>query len=150
MKESLKPGIRYEHHYVVPKNKTVNNVFPEEKEFIVMPEVFATANLVGYLEWACVIAVNPYLDWPHELTVGTHINVSHQAATPPGAHVRAVVELIAVEGRRLTFNVEAYDGMDLISKGQHQRHVIIKENFVAKVNAKAVALAALTNQPISE
>ena len=83
MKPSLKPGIRYEHHYVVSKNKTVPALYPEAEEFLAMPEVFATGFLVGLLEWACIKAINPHLDWPSELTVGTRIDVSHSAATPP-------------------------------------------------------------------
>lgn len=136
MKDTLKPGIRYTHQYVVPPSKTVPALYPESAEFLVMPEVFATGFLVGFLEWACIKAINPHLDWPHEQTVGTHIHVSHEAATPPGLEVRATVELLAVEGRKLTFSVEAHDGVDLISKGLHERHVIDKLKFDAKVLAK--------------
>ncbi len=136
MKETLKPGIRYEHKFVIPQSKTVPALYPESEEFAAMPEVFATGFLVGFLEWACIRAINPHIDWPQEQTLGTHINVSHEAATPPGLEVTATVELIAVEGRRLVFNVEAHDGVDLISRGQHERFVINKEKFVAKVGAK--------------
>lgn len=136
MKESLKPGIRYEHKFVVPSSKTVPALYPESEEFVLMPEVFATGFLVGFLEWTCIKAINPHLDWPKEQTVGTHINVTHEAATPPGLEVRATVELIAVEGRKLTFAVEAHDEVDLISKGRHERYVINKEKFDAKVGEK--------------
>lgn len=136
MKESLKPGIRYEHRFVVPSSKTVPALYPESEEFVAMPEVFATGFLVGFLEWACIKCVNPHLDWPREQTVGTHIDVSHEAATPPGLEVSATVELIAVEGRKLVFSVEAHDGVDLISKGRHERFVIDKQRFDAKVGQK--------------
>ena len=139
MKETLKPGIRYEHKFVIPQSKTVPALYPESEEFAAMPEVFATGFLVGFLEWACIRAINPHIDWPQEQTLGTHINVSHEAATPPGLEVTATVELIAVEGRRLVFNVEAHDGVDLISRGQHERFVINKEKFVARVGAKKAA-----------
>ncbi len=131
MKDTLKPGIRYEHKFVVPKSKTVPALYPESQEFIAMPEVFATGFLVGFLEWACIKAINPHLDWPKEQTVGVHINVSHDAVTPPGLEVTATVELVKVEGRKLYFSVEAHDGVDLISKGQHERFVINKEKFDA-------------------
>lgn len=101
-----------------------------------MPEVFATGFLVGFLEWSCIKAINPHLDWPREQTVGTHINVSHEAATPPGLEVTASVELIEVDGRRLVFQVEAHDGVDLISKGLHERFVIHKEKFDARLEDK--------------
>ena len=136
MKETLKAGIRYEHKFTVPHSKTVPALYPESVEFMAMPEVFATGFLVGFLEWACIKAVNPHLDWPQEQTVGTHIDVSHEAATPPGLKITATVELIAVEGKKLIFSVEAHDGIDLISKGRHERFVINKEKFDAKVLAK--------------
>jgi fluoroacetyl-CoA thioesterase len=136
VKESLKPGIRYVHRMIVPQSKTVPALYPESDEFLLMPEVFATGFMVGFLEWACIKAINPYLDWPYEQTVGTHINVSHEAATPPGLEVTASVELIAIEGRKLIFNVEAHDGVDSISKGQHERFIINKMKFDAKTEAK--------------
>ncbi len=141
MKETLKPGIRYEHRFVIPPSKTVPALYPESAEFVAMPEVFATGFLVGFLEWACIKAINPHLDWPTEQTVGTHIDVSHEAATPPGLEVTATVELIAVEGRKLVFAVEAHDGVDLISRGRHERFVIDKGKFDAKMGSKRNANA---------
>jgi len=137
MKNSLKPGIRYEHKFKLTPQKMVPALYPEAEEFVVMPEVFATGFLVGFLEWACIRAINPHIDWPKEQTVGTHIDVGHLAATPAGLEVTATVELIAVEGKKLVFTVEAHDGVDLISKGRHERFVINKEKFSAKVAAKA-------------
>jgi fluoroacetyl-CoA thioesterase len=137
MKPSLRPGITYEHKFTVPPTKTVPALYPESEEFVAMPEVFATGFLVGFLEWACIKAINPHLDWPREQSVGTHIDVSHEAATPPGLEVTARVELIAVEGRKLVFAVEAHDGVDLISRGRHERFVIDRERFDAKVGTKA-------------
>jgi fluoroacetyl-CoA thioesterase len=136
MKETLKAGIRYEHKFTVPHSKIVAALYPESEEFMVMPEVFATGFLVGFLEWACIKAIKPHLDWPQEQTVGTHIDVSHEAATPPGLEITAIVELILIEGKKLIFSVEAHDGIDLISKGRHERYVINKEKFDAKVLAK--------------
>ena len=136
MKDSLKIGLQYKHQFVVPKSKTVPALYSEANEFAAMPEVFATGFLAGFLEWACIKLVNPHLDWPHEQTVGTHINVSHEAATPAGLTVTATVALIAIEGRKLTFSVEAHDGIDLISKGKHERFIINREKFDAKVAIK--------------
>ncbi|MCU7834457.1 MAG: thioesterase family protein [gamma proteobacterium symbiont of Taylorina sp.] len=136
MKDTLKAGIKYKHKFVVPLSKTVPSLYPESEEFVVMPEVFATGFLVGFLEWSCIKAINPHLDWPNEQTVGTHIDISHEAATPPGLEVTASIELIEVEGRKLVFKVEAHDGFDLISRGRHERFVINKEKFDNKVNEK--------------
>jgi fluoroacetyl-CoA thioesterase len=136
MKETLKPGIKYQHKFVLPPTKTVPSLYPEAEEFLAMPEVFATGYMVGFLEWACIKAVIPHIDWPEEQTVGTYIDVSHEAATPPGLEVTADVELIEVDGRRLVFKVEAHDGVELISKGRHERFVINKKKFDEKVGRK--------------
>lgn len=136
MKNSLKVGIKYEHKFIIPKSKTVPNLYPESEEFKTMPEVFATGYLVGFLEWACILAIKPHLDWPAEQSVGTHINVSHEAATPVGLEVIANVELTKIEGKKLTFNVEARDSVDVISKGVHERFIINKEKFDNKVKEK--------------
>lgn len=136
MKPTLIPGIKYVHRFVLPASKMVPALYPEAEEFMAMPEVFATGFLVGFLEWACIKAVNPHLDWPHEQTLGTHIDVSHEAATPPGLEVTASVELVGIEGRRLTFSVEAHDGVDLISRGLHERCIVNKEKFDAKIGEK--------------
>ena len=137
MKETLKPGIESEFTFRIPGSKTVPALYPESAEFQAMPEVFATGYLVGFLEWACIKAVNPHLNWPQEQTVGTHIDVSHIAATPVGFDVTAKVRLIEVDGRKLVFEVEAHDGVDVISKGTHQRYVINKDKFNTKMKEKA-------------
>lgn len=137
MKETLKPGIRYEHRFVITESKTVPALYPESPEFVEMPEVFATGFMVGFLEWACIKAVKPHLDWPEEQSVGTLVDVSHVAATPPGMEVTAIVELVDVDGRRLVFSVEAHDEVDLIAKGRHERVVINKEKFDSRMIEKS-------------
>ncbi|HZW24758.1 MAG TPA: thioesterase family protein [Gallionella sp.] len=136
MKDTLKPGLRYEHKFLLPPTKTVPALYPESPEFQAMPEVFATGYMVGFLEWACIMCINPHLDWPQEQSLGTHINVSHEAATPPGLEVTATVEVTAVDGRRVTFAVSAHDGIDLIAQGTHERYVIDKARFDNKIRSK--------------
>ena len=132
----LRPGLMHEFRFKVPENKTVPYLYPESAEFQEMPKVFATGFMVGLLEWVCIKAINPYLNWPNEQTVGTHIDVSHIAATPPGFEVIARVKLVEVDGRRLLFEIEAHDGIDLISKGKHERYIINKEKFDSKMREK--------------
>lgn len=136
MKDTLQPGIELEFKIHIPESKTVPALYPESAEFQEMPKVFATGFMVGFFEWACIKAINPHLDWPSEQTVGIHINVSHIAATPAGFEVTAKVKLIEVEGRRLLFEVEAHDGVDLISKGKHERIIINKDKFDSKIKEK--------------
>ena len=136
MKASLQPGLKYRHQFVIPISKTVPSLYPESDEFIQMPEVFATGFLVGFLEWACILCINPHLDWPEEQSVGTSINVSHEAATPPGFEVSADVELVEVDGKRLLFKIAAHDGVDLISQGTHERFIINKNKFDQRLDEK--------------
>jgi fluoroacetyl-CoA thioesterase len=133
----LSPGLRHEFQYRVPTNRTVPHLYPEASVFAPMPEVFATGFLVGLLEWTCAQLLKPYLDWPNEQTVGTHISISHDAATPPGLVVNSAVELTVVDGRRLEFDVEAHDDVDLIARGTHRRFIINTERFVKKTAEKA-------------
>ncbi|MBI5506961.1 MAG: thioesterase family protein [Deltaproteobacteria bacterium] len=141
MQPSLVPGIEHSFTFRVSESKTVAALYPESPEFQVMPEVFATGFLVGFFEWACIRAINPHLDWPAEQSVGTHINMSHMAATPPGMDVTARVRLTEVEGRRLVFELEASDGVDVIGKGTHERFVINAAKFVERTKQKAAKAA---------
>jgi fluoroacetyl-CoA thioesterase len=136
MSPDLKPGIRYRFVYTVPETKTVPHLYPEFVEFREMPEVFATGFMVGLIEGACQLAIKPYLDWPREQSLGTHVDFSHLAATPPGLTVTVDCEVIAVEGRRVTFRATAHDGHDVISQGTHKRVVIDVARFVGRVSRK--------------
>ena len=137
MKDTLKAGLTHQVRFRIPATKTVPHLYPEADAFQQMPEVLATGYLVGLLEWACIETINPHLDWPREQSLGTHISVSHLAATPPGLTVTVDVRLDAVEGRKLVFSVSAHDGVDRIADGNHQRVVIDAARFVGKVAEKS-------------
>src|SRR5437763_1546310 len=83
----------------------------------------ATGYLVALVEWACIELIKPHLDWPREQSLGTHVDLSHTAATPPGFTVEVRTRLESVEGRKLVFAVSASDGVDAITEGRHERHV---------------------------
>lgn len=136
MKDSLKPGLMHQFRYAVPPEKTVPQLYPESADFQQMPEVFATGYMVGLMEWACIDAIRPHLDWPREQSLGTLVNFSHLAATPPGLTVTVDVKLERIEGRRLFFSVTAHDGIDRITQGTHERVIIDAERFNAKLAEK--------------
>jgi fluoroacetyl-CoA thioesterase len=129
MKESLQTGLEHSFVFTVDASKLVSALYPEAEEFKMMPNVFATGYLVGLIEWTCIQAIHPHIDWPDEQSVGTGMNMRHLAATPPGLRVTAKVKLVEVAGRKLTFEFEADDGVDLITKGTHERFVINKAKF---------------------
>jgi len=137
MKDTLQPGLTFQFEFKVPPTKTVPNLYPESALFQQMPQVLATGYLVGLMEWACIEAIRPHLDWPGEQSLGTSVNFSHLAATPPGLTVTVEVRLDKVEGRKLSFTLAAHDGIDRISEGTHERYVIDAAKFTAKVAEKA-------------
>lgn len=142
MKTTLQPGIEHTFTMRIDDSKTVPALYPEAAGFQSMPKVFATGFMVGFIEWTCVQALEPYLDGPNEQTVGTHMDVSHLAATPPGLDVTAKVTLVEVDGRRLVFEVEARDSIDLIASGRHERFVIHRDKFDRKLQEKLEATKA--------
>ena len=97
--------------------------------------VFSTPALVGIMEAAAVKAVDGHLP-EGQTTVGGHIDVRHLAATPVRMQVRAHAELTSIDGRKLTFQIEAWDELEKIGEALHERFVIDKEKFITRVQAK--------------
>ncbi|MEN6376178.1 MAG: thioesterase family protein [Smithella sp.] len=137
MKDSLKPGLTVEFKFKVPENKTVPFLYPEFEEGHVMPKVFATGFLLGLYEFTCIKALKTHLDWPKEQTVGIGMNMTHAAATPAGMTVTVKGKLDKVEGRKLTFKLEAFDDIEKVSEATHERYVIDAEKFNAAIGKKA-------------
>lgn len=137
MKQTLRAGLEGTFRYRVPESKTVPAIYPEAPDFQLMPRVLATGFMVALVEWACVELIKPHLDWPGEMTLGTHVDLTHAAATPVGFMVEVHTRLAQVEGRRLVFAVRAHDGVDEITAGRHERTVIDAGRFLRKLAAKA-------------
>jgi fluoroacetyl-CoA thioesterase len=142
VRETLRSGLEGTFRYRVPATKTVPRIYEEAPDFQLMPAVLATGYLVALAEWACIELIKPHLDWPTEQSLGTHVNLSHLAATPPGLTVEIRTRLVEVSGRKLVFAVSAHDGVDTISEGTHERHVIDARRFNAKVDAKRARVPA--------
>ena len=98
-------------------------------------DVYATPAMIGLMEQAAVNAVDHLLP-PGQSSVGTRVDVQHLAATPPGLEVRARAELTAVDGRRLTFHVEAFDALEKIGTGTHERMVVDLQRLLDRAKAK--------------
>ena len=141
MKATLRPGLTRTFRYRVPESKTVPRIYPEAPDFQMMPGVLATGYLVALCEWAAIELIKPHLEWPREMTLGTHVDLSHTAATPPGMTVEVTATLARVDGRRLEFAIRAHDGVDTICEGRHERHVIDAGRFAQKVAAKQARAA---------
>ncbi len=99
--------------------------------------VFASPSMIALIEGAAVDCVEKLLPANH-ISLGTHLDVHHIAATPIGMTVTARATLSAVDGRKLTFTVEAHDSVETIGKGVHTRVVVDSPRFMARLDAKAM------------
>ena len=99
------------------------------------PRVLSTPHMIGRMELTCREAVLPLLDAGFD-TVGTHVNVYHLAAAPIGAVVTFTAEVVAVNGRRIQFRVEAWDEREKIGEGTHERAIINVAKFATRLAEK--------------
>jgi predicted thioesterase len=97
--------------------------------------VYATPSMVALKETAAVAAIQNRLPAGFS-TVGTSVRITHLAASPVGMRIHAVAELQAIDGRRLVFKVAAFDDVDKIGEGEHERFIIENTKFMAKAMAK--------------
>lgn len=99
-------------------------------------EVFSTPNMVLLMEEAAMAALAPFIT-PNQETVGSTVEVAHVAATPLGMTVTARATVTEVDRRRVSFEVEARDDLEVIGRGTHERFVIDLESFVARLATKS-------------
>ncbi len=108
--------------------------------------VLATPALVALMEQAAVRALEGRLP-PGQTSVGVRIDVRHLAATPPGGRVRARATLVAAEGRRLTFQIEAWDDVEKVGEAVHERVLVDTERFMERVRARSIQKAPSPGTP---
>ena len=106
-----------------------------QKFFHGVPDVFGTPFLGGLFEGTSAALMAPHLG-PGEMSVGVSMNLQHTAPTPLGMEVRAVSEVTAVEGRKITFKLEGFDAREKIGEAVHERFIINAEKFNQRVEAK--------------
>ena len=126
----LKPGITAERTETVTGENTASAYGSGGLE------VYATPAMIALMEAAALSAVDPLLPagWS---TVGTELKVRHVSATPLHMTVFAKAELLGVDGRALSFKVEAFDEAGKIGEGEHDRFIVENEKFLAKAASKS-------------
>ena len=124
------PGMSRELKVVTTQDDSARRFYPN------LPDVFGTPCLGGLMERVSAELINEHLD-PGEQSVGISMNLKHSAATPIGMTVRVRTEVTAVEGRKLTFRLEAFDEVEKIGEATHERFIIVADKFNAKVAQKA-------------
>lgn len=100
-----------------------------------VPDVFGTPFLGGLFEGVSADLMAPHLA-PGEQSVGISMNLKHTAPTPLGMEIRAVTKVVAVDGRKITFELEAFDDKEKIGEAVHERFIINAEKFNQRVEAK--------------
>jgi fluoroacetyl-CoA thioesterase len=136
--KTLSVGLKHSETITIPPGLTVPEMADRFAGFADMPPVLATAYLVAFVEWTCLRALAPYLQ-PGQRTVGTKVELSHDAATPIGMNATAEIELVEFNGRRLRFKVACRDARDAIGAGFHERVLIDEAKFLKKLAEKAQA-----------
>jgi len=134
--DTLRVGLRHSETITIPPGLTVPEMADRFSGFAEMPPVLATAYLVAFVEWTCLQALAPYLQ-PGQRTVGTKVDLSHDAATPVGMSATAEIELVEFDGRRMRFKVACRDARDSIGSGFHERFLIDEAKFLKKLAEKA-------------
>ena len=129
MNSPLQVGTLIERRFAVEVQHTID--FADEA----LPPVLCTPALVGFLERTAREGLAPHLE-PDESSVGTEIELQHLAPTPPGHSVVCRARVVRVEGREVSFTVEAEDGVERIARGFHKRRIIRKQRFAARVAQK--------------
>lgn len=131
---ALEPGLVGELEIIVSDKDTAAAIGDQ----FALPAVLSTPQIVNLMETAAYTAMAPFLK-EGQSSVGASINIKHLAATPIGMKVRFRAELVAVEGRRLTFKVEAWDEVEKVAEGEHGRFIIdvkrFNENFQKKIQS---------------
>jgi fluoroacetyl-CoA thioesterase len=133
--DDLRPGLKHSAAIKVGEALAVPASGRLLGEIADLPPVFATANMIAFVEWTCVAALMPYLA-SHQRTVGTQVDMTHIAATPIGMKVTAEVELIEIDGRRLRFRASCRDEVEPIGEGFHERTVIDHARFMERLGRK--------------
>jgi fluoroacetyl-CoA thioesterase len=134
--QALRVGLKHSETITIPPGLTVPEMADRFSGFAEMPPVLATAYLVAFVEWTCLKALAPYLQ-PGQRTVGTRVDLSHDAATPVGMSATAEIELVEFDGRRMRFKVACRDARDSIGAGFHERFLIDEAKFLKKLAEKA-------------
>ncbi len=126
----LEPGMVFERTYIVQFNDTARSSGGET-----LPVVLSTPRMIGLMEFTCQLLVLPHLA-EGQTSVGSLVNIRHLAATPEGMTVRLRAELVEVDRRRLRFKVEAWDALEKIGEGEHERFIIDKDRFETRLEEK--------------
>ena len=125
----LTVGLRREAVQATAEDDSAMRVSP------LVPDVYASTRLIGLAEATCAVLMAEHLA-AGETSVGTSFQFTHDAPTPIGMAVRMTVRLVEIDRRRCVFEIEAHDDVERIAAGRHERFVVDRAKFMARVAAK--------------
>lgn len=129
MGEAIAPGAKGSFEHVVEERHcTTRGAY----------KIFSTPNMVQLLEWAAIEALKPHLV-KGQISVGTLVEVRHQAPTPLGGTVRAEAVVREVEGARVVFDVEIFDAQEKVGSAVHERYVLDFDRYIRRLEKKIAA-----------
>lgn len=123
---SIPENLEDEQFYEVDDEHTVD---------FIKPRVLSTPSMIYMMENTCRRMIKPYLE-EYEESLGVMVNVKHIAATPKGMRIMIRAFLKRIDGRRLLFEVEAFDEYEKVGEGLHERVVVDKDRFAEKIRSK--------------
>ena len=129
MKDSLRPGVSRLERITIDRDRTIGFMGEEAR-------VYATPRLVSDIEITCRNLILEHAD-PGEDSVGMEIALKHLAPSLPGMTVEITVRVVAVDRRKISFEVSARDELDEISAGTHARFVVDVAKTIERLKAKA-------------
>lgn len=144
MLNTLHVGMTQVLKFTIGRAHTVPHLYPESPEFQEIPEIFATGYMIGLMEWCCIQSLAPALE-AGEGSLGTAINVTHVAATPPGSCVTVLATIQSIVGRQIRWRVTAHDEIDLIGEGEIERTFVHWGQFSNKLDRKIATISSLEN-----
>lgn len=128
MKDSLVPGLSRTETVTVDPARTIDFLGDKMR-------VYSTPSMVSDMEYACFRLLGEHLD-EGESSVGIHVAMDHVGATPLDQDVRVHVELVKVDGRKVSFSAEIRDAVEIVGRGSHTRFVIDTEQHAQRIADK--------------
>ncbi len=133
---TIEIGMTHELTFTVQESDTARSSGGES-----LPPVLSTPRVIGYLERTAHLLLLPHLP-DTQTSVGTLVNIRHLAATPVGMQVHFHARLVEIDRRRMRFVVEAWDEVEKVAEGEHERFIIDKERFIQRLEEKAKKISS--------
>ena len=129
----IQPGMTREDSFKISMDNSAIHIGSGSSRVLATPWMIAFMERVSHRLLTCCLPEG-------DSSVGTHLDVRHLAPTPVGATIRVKVEVLSVDENRVYFFIEAWDNVEKIGEGNHERVVIDEARFLRRVEKKLATL----------